>query len=514
MLELAPKSPSAILDDVASPAAGPLFPGPPPQEREQRAVARSSFGFGVLLPPSPAGGRLGWGETRVNDRCSRIALDRLTSNRSRRSMNHLLIRQRAALAVGALSSSSSRPRVAADGPAPPWIAPGEMPIAPWVRSVAPKSDDARRPGDMVLFAGPSRAGDRRGVSLAGATLPFFAVKRGSGCTGSWWMVGPLAWTCSDSATLVGDEPSAPARPLGPDGLAHPYFFVGRSGASAYTRLDSAVEGAADRELEGGWGVAVTEERSSGGDRWAHTTKGLWIAARDLGAARPSLFHGEEIAAGKLDLAWVLADKAEVWDSPARSPKSKAKDARVRFQVVHVLEESGAMVRVEDGWMRAVDLARPRPAPSRPKEVSGDLEHWIDVELATQTLVAYEGSRPTYATLVSTGRGRQGTDSATPLGVHRIWVKLLATDMDNVERDDVEAHYSLEDVPYVQFFDHAVGLHGTYWHHDFGHVKSHGCVNLSPLDAKWLFGFTEPRMPAGWAASYPVSVDEGSVVRVR
>ena len=67
-------------------------------------------------------------------------------------------------------------------------------------------------------------------------------------------------------------------------------------------------------------------------------------------------------------------------------------------------------------------------------------------------------------------------------------------MDNVERDDLDAHYSLEDVPYVQFFDKAVALHGAYWHRDFGHMKSHGCVNLAPLDARWLFDFTGPHLP--------------------
>jgi lipoprotein-anchoring transpeptidase ErfK/SrfK len=166
-------------------------------------------------------------------------------------------------------------------------------------------------------------------------------------------------------------------------------------------------------------------------------------------------------------------------------------------------------------MLSRDLARPHRAPP-PAEVNHPDERWIDVELSSQTLVAYEGTRPVFATLVSTGRGPAGTEAATPPGVHRIWVKLLASDMDNVERDDVDTHYSLEDVPYVQFFDHAVALHGTYWHRDFGHVKSHGCVNLAPLDARWLFDFTGPRLPAGWVAAYPAGqgVDPGTVVRVR
>jgi len=104
--------------------------------------------------------------------------------------------------------------------------------------------------------------------------------------------------------------------------------------------------------------------------------------------------------------------------------------------------------------------------------------------------------------------------ATPLGTHRVWVKLLASDMGNVQKEDRDAHYSLEDVPYVQFFDEAVGLHGTYWHGDFGHPRSHGCVNLSPLDARWMFDFTSPRLPAGWAAAYPTSIEPGTLVRVR
>ena len=73
---------------------------------------------------------------------------------------------------------------------------------------------------------------------------------------------------------------------------------------------------------------------------------------------------------------------------------------------------------------------------------------------------------------------------------------------------------MEDVPWVQFFDNAVALHGVYWHSQFGRVKSHGCVNLAPLDARWLFEFTGPRVQEGWVAAYPAQLDEGTVVQVR
>jgi lipoprotein-anchoring transpeptidase ErfK/SrfK len=216
-----------------------------------------------------------------------------------------------------------------------------------------------------------------------------------------------------------------------------------------------------------------------------------------------------VEGGRLDVAWVVSDRAGVWPTP--STKGKAKAWVTRFQQLRVRETQGTMVGLDDGtWIQARDVARPTVAPA-PAEVLGRTEAWVDVELASQTLVAYRGAVPVYATLVSTGR--VGVDQ-TPPGVHRIWVKILSTDMGNSAAVDVEAHYALEEVPYVQFFDHAVALHGTYWHRDFGRSRSHGCVNLAPLDARWLFSFTGPRMPAGWTATYPTPLDEGSIVRVR
>ncbi len=415
----------------------------------------------------------------------------------------------AATLVGSLATA----RTLAEAPVPPWVDEGEVPPPRWARSVTSRQGDSATVGDLVLFAGPTRAMGRRGVTLPRASLPFFGAKRGSGCSGVWWLVGPVAWVCSEDAELSGDAPRTPDVSVGTDGLATPYFFVRSDGASAYASLDSAAEGTADRELEGGWAVAVVEERpaptgAGSQERFARTSKGLWIAVRDLAPARPSTFHGEAVREGVLDVAWVVADKASVWPEP--SAKIKPNGARARFEPVHLRGESGPMLHIDDGgWMLARDIARPSISPP-PAELARSGERWVDVEIATQTLVAYEGTRPVYATLVSTGRN----DSATPVGVHRIWVKLLASDMDDVERSDLDAHYSMEDVPYTQFFQGGVALHGTYWHRDFGHARSHGCVNLAPLDARWLFGFTGPRLPAGWIAAYPTPVDEGSLVRVR
>jgi LysM repeat protein len=103
--------------------------------------------------------------------------------------------------------------------------------------------------------------------------------------------------------------------------------------------------------------------------------------------------------------------------------------------------------------------------------------WIDVNLSSQTLTAYEGSTPVYSAVVSTGRA----NTPTVVGQFRIWTKLRYDDM-------AGPGYYLRDVPYVMYFYRGYGLHGTYWHDNFGTPMSHGCVNLRNSDAAWLFNW--------------------------
>ncbi len=144
---------------------------------------------------------------------------------------------------------------------------------------------------------------------------------------------------------------------------------------------------------------------------------------------------------------------------------------------------------------------------RPPGVSKD-EHWVHIDLSEQVLVAYDGDDPVFATLVSTGK----EPGMTPVGVHRVQTKHVATSMRDQPIED-EA-YSIEDVPWTQYFSGSVALHGAFWHAGFGQVRSHGCVNLSPSDARWLFGFTDPPLPPGWHAVSPTkSTPKGSAVVV-
>jgi lipoprotein-anchoring transpeptidase ErfK/SrfK len=74
-------------------------------------------------------------------------------------------------------------------------------------------------------------------------------------------------------------------------------------------------------------------------------------------------------------------------------------------------------------------------------------------------------------------------------------------------------YSIEDVPYVAYFEGSYALHGAFWHNNFGREMSHGCVNLSPLDAKKVFFWAEPRLPRGWHAVWSTPDNRGTLVVV-
>src|SRR5262249_27875431 len=148
------------------------------------------------------------------------------------------------------------------------------------------------------------------------------------------------------------------------------------------------------------------------------------------------------------IAWVVHDSARI-----TANRRELRRAQRHERLVVTGEPRRGTLAIDDAGTPATiaarDVARPT-VQARPTEVLGADEPWIDVDVRTQTLVAYVGDRPVYATLVSTGRA--GPAMATPLGVHRVWAKLATSDMDDLEREDVARNYRIEDVPWVQFFE--------------------------------------------------------------
>lgn len=110
------------------------------------------------------------------------------------------------------------------------------------------------------------------------------------------------------------------------------------------------------------------------------------------------------------------------------------------------------------------------------------EKHIYVDLSSQTLYAYQGNTKIMQAIISSGRwGR------TPTGNFNIWIKLRSTRMSGGSGSD---YYNLPNVPFVMYFYGDFGLHGAYWHNNFGYPMSHGCVNMRQIDAEQLYNWAD------------------------
>ena len=118
-----------------------------------------------------------------------------------------------------------------------------------------------------------------------------------------------------------------------------------------------------------------------------------------------------------------------------------------------------------------------PVPAAPGYASGNGERWIDVDLTNQSVYAYEGDTVVNSFIVSTGTWL----TPTVTGQYKVYVKYRSAPMSG-------PGYYLPDVPYIMYFYKSYGLHGTYWHNNFGTPMSHGCVNLRTDDAAWLYNW--------------------------
>jgi lipoprotein-anchoring transpeptidase ErfK/SrfK len=116
---------------------------------------------------------------------------------------------------------------------------------------------------------------------------------------------------------------------------------------------------------------------------------------------------------------------------------------------------------------------------------------MHVDLDAQVLVAYEGDRPVFATLVATGK----KGYRTPTGFYRIRRKYVARRMQGPDPD--HGRYDIGDVPWTMYYHGGLAIHGAYWHDAFGAVRSHGCTNVPPQAARWLFQWSDPEIPRGW-----------------
>lgn len=239
-------------------------------------------------------------------------------------------------------------------------------------------------------------------------------------------------------------------------------------------------------------------------RFAITTDARLIPADKLKADSGSPFHGSSIRDLGLPVAFVYDRDARFWNVQGTSAEAGEKaEHRALIPLNGAVKMIGGkrLVQTRDGrWLRSSELktvAKPSSLPSWAKRTT----KWIDVSILNQTLTLWERDRPVYTTLVSTGRdglGEPGKTLSTPQGTFRIYQKHITTTMDSEVADH---EFELRDVPWVMYFKGGYALHGAYWHDDFGRERSHGCINLAPIDARYVFSWVTPQVPSAWHAAY-------------
>ncbi|BAZ38258.1 ErfK/YbiS/YcfS/YnhG family protein [Calothrix sp. NIES-4101] len=138
------------------------------------------------------------------------------------------------------------------------------------------------------------------------------------------------------------------------------------------------------------------------------------------------------------------------------------------------------------------VANPQQVAAQPKgqlikqqiqKLKQSKQRWIQVDISRQKLIAWEGRKPVYTVLVSTGK----KSTPTLTGIFNVQTKLKKTRMQG-------EGYNIPNVPHVMYYDRGYGVHGAYWHRKFGTPVSRGCVNLAPNHAKWLYEWSRVGTP--------------------
>ena len=384
---------------------------------------------------------------------------------------------------------------------------------------------------VYIYEGPRKDARPVGYLRRGARFRAGEEVGRNGCVRGWFEIAGGGYVCAGEGISVDSEPPAyldpPVLPVLSDALPYRYTKVVAAELAQFVRLPSPEEErAATTTLTGlklnaagvpvvdpvaaqlaalvrlrmqpGFYVSVDRTVEAENNRsFVRTVRGGMVRAEHLADSKQPAGLGVSLGSQyTLPLAFVYRAGAPSLrldpltkepvkaggDLPLHSAHSLTGESMVKAGRRYLVTRAGLLLR--DGSVRVIDrVPRPRQTPRS--------ERWIRVDLDRQTLTAYESETPVFATLISSGL----PDHATPTGIFRLHAKHVTTTM----ADDMAADgpYSIEDVPWTMYFQGGYALHAAFWHDRFGNQRSHGCVNLAPRDARWLFFWTLPELPSAW-----------------
>lgn len=220
-----------------------------------------------------------------------------------------------------------------------------------------------------------------------------------------------------------------------------------------------------------------------GKPYLRITSGEWVRAGPIAYTdfQGLIFHTNPTN----DFGWII-DQTPGYSLPSFNAPRTANSYYQEdiIQIYRVVEAEGVRwYLINPGeWVNSIKARRAYFDPSLLEGKA--IDRWIYVELQEQVLYVYEQGNLKFATLIATGM----EPFFTRPGLFQIYKKLPLETMQGAFEADRSDFYYLEDVPWTMYFDESRALHGSYWRTYFGYPQSHGCVNLSPGDARWLFNW--------------------------
>jgi lipoprotein-anchoring transpeptidase ErfK/SrfK len=431
-----------------------------------------------------------------------------------------------------------------------------------------------KPDRMAPVIGAFRAG--QSVVMKDTTLtPERTLNKKYQCEEGWYPVEPRGFVCvggADHAVKNADDPRViAARAVLPDVDADYPYKVGTSvGAPQYLRIpteaeqkqiegdvaaykaslpaDDAKKGGAidakpvghgpskallhylqtakpqlvhENELYEGYKISWTQEFDANGRTWI-LTPDMTIVPKDKIRTKPTpTLKGIRLKDHpdmKLPLAFFWLDDSKKFEKGEDGKLHETDEVVKRHSFVETTMEQamgpgGVYWKLRDGsYIKYSDMTIIRKQPRRYAGI-GPNDKWVEVRVTWGYLAAYEGDELEYVTAISPGvDGINAAKHATARGKHFVDWKLYSGDMSG--KDKGKPWY-VDEVPWVQYYKGNYALHGAWWHNNFGRPMSHGCINLSPPDARELFNWMDPQVPDGWyavASYYPHA--RGTMVYIR
>jgi hypothetical protein len=276
-----------------------------------------------------------------------------------------------------------------------------------------------------------------------------------------------------------------------------YGQVVTSNAPVYASLEDAINsGNVARRIDSPYSfISYIDEAYIDGRRFYMIEYGGWMTANEVSRiGSPSRFQGLEFKRQpEHPFGWILYP-VEIKRTPGFEVDDYTGLTVNRYELVQIYHTRlvGDMewymigpdqwIPEKQEWMRLVGRVLPNPIP--PEGVENG--RWIEVNLHDQTISVYDQYRLVCASLIASGIEPFWTRP----GLFPIYEKYASAPMrGSFEADRSDAYY-LEDVPWTMYYDKARALHGAYWHNGFGAVRSHGCVNLTVADSRWIFDWAD------------------------